>query len=122
MISQLVHPKMLAALATIFNSQCTIEVETVTQDPNSGEETIIYVADPLMTAIKCYVEPNNQTEVRRSDQTIVEKAWAICLSGYYPRIDVEDRARVNTGALHNILNVKHDDTNTVTFLDTEIIS
>lgn len=113
---------MMRELRTIFNTLCTIETEQVTQDPNSGEETLSYIADQQMTAIKCYLEPQSQVEVRRPDQTIVERPWAICLQGYFPRIDVEDRARLNTGDLHNILAVKHDDTHAVTFLDTEIIN
>jgi hypothetical protein len=117
----IVDPRLMRALGSIFNSLCTIAVETITQDP-SGEEIITYVADPLMTGIKCYVEPLTQTEIRRPDQTIVERPFTIALQGYYPRIDVEDHAVVGVTQVHNILAVKHDDTNTITFLDTEIIN
>ena len=122
-MSAIVHSQMMHDLIRIFNALCTIETESVTQDPNSGEETISYAADPLMTSIRCYIEPTSPTtEVRRTDQTIVENAYNICLQGYYPHIDVEDRARLNDNSVHNILAVNSDDTHTVTFLTTEIIN
>lgn len=113
---------MLRALTMIFNSTCVIEPETIATNPDSGEEEVTYVADPQMIDILCYVEPQSQVEIRRPDQTIVERPFTIALQGYFPRIDVEDQAVVNGTQRHNILAVRHDDTNTITFLDTEIIN
>lgn len=126
MLSSIVHPKLLVNLPKIFNSLCTIEPETVTQDPNSGEETITYAPDALMRNIPCYVEPIPAAkEIRRPDQTIVTEAFVIVLKGYYERIDVEDQVRVLTGLqtdVYNILNVYYDDTATHTYLECEKVS
>lgn len=122
--SPLIHPRLMRELRNHHNSLCTIEINTEVQDPNSGEETTTYRADPLMTAIRCYVEAQTRREIRRPDQTIVENAFVIQLAGYYPRIDVEDHAIIlgATDQVHNILGVSHDDTQTITYLDTEIIN
>jgi len=119
----IVDPRLMQKLPKHFNSLGTIEAESVIQDPYSGEESIVYTASLTMTNILCYVEPTSPTkEVRRPDNTIVETAWDICLKGYYPLIDVEDRIKIDGVYNHNILAVKHDDTHTVTFLTTEIIT
>lgn len=122
MLNSIFHPKLLQSIPKIFNSFCTIEPETTTLDPNSNEEIITYAPDKLMVAIPCYLEPATQIEIRRPDQTIVENGWIITLQGYYPRIEVEDQARVNNYQVHNILNVMHDDTKTHTYLHTEIVN
>lgn len=122
MLGVIVDPRLMRSIPKVFNSLGTIEAETTLQDPYSGEETISYIVDPLMSNIPCYVEPTRQMEVRRPDNTIVERAWDICLQGYYPRIDVEDRIVIDGAYNHNILAVKHDDTHTVTFLTTEIVA
>lgn len=105
-----------------FNSLCTIERITTTINPNSGEEVITYVGDPLLTNIPCYLEPYRPAlEVRRPDQTIVTSAFHIALRGYFPQISVEDRARIDT-LVYNILNTDDDDTGTLTIILAEIIN
>jgi len=119
----IVDPRLMVRIPKIFNSLGTIETETTIQDPYSGEESIVYTPSVAMTDISCYVEPvHPTTEVRRPDNTIVERAWNICLEGYYPAIDVEDRITIDNTYHHNILAVKSDDTHTVTFLTTEIVT
>lgn len=119
--NSIVHPRMLAAIPHAFNSLCSIGRNTETSD-ESGQEIHTYPIDPSLIGIPCYVEPQMQREIRRADSTVVNDAWTIALRGYYPTINVEDRAVIDGTQNHNILSVKHDDTHTITFLDTEIVT
>lgn len=123
--SRIAHNRMMTALPLIFSSLCTIGHEVIAQDPNSGQEIITYPADPLLTNIKCYVDPlsgRGTGEMRRTDQTIVSKPFTIALQGYYPTIDEEDQVIVDSSIAYNILFVRHDDTHTITFLDVEKVT
>jgi hypothetical protein len=125
-MNTIVHPNMMRMLEAFFNNVAAIGNIVKAQDANSGEEIKTFVVDPLMQSVRCYVEPMMNTqaggsEIRRSDQTIVERAWTIALDGYFATISVEDRATIGLDN-YNILNVMHDDTNTITFLTAEIVN
>ncbi len=121
-MNTIVHANLMYALHLFFNNIAAIGNIVKTQDANSGEEIKTFVVDPLMQSVRCYVEPvMNSAEIRRPDQTIVERAWTIALDGYFPTISVEDRAAIGLDN-YNVLNVMHDDTHTITFLTAEIVN
>lgn len=116
------HTRRLAALQAHFNTTVAIARKTVTQD-EFGEERTEYVPDTSLGAINAYKEPQlaGAGENREDDQTIVVNRWLIYLQGYFPTIVVEDHAIVD-GVTHNIVNVAHDDSKTLTMLATEIVN
>lgn len=116
------HPRRLNALQVHFNTLVTIERKTNTQD-EFGQEIVVYIPDQTLSVINAYKEPQTAGagERREDDQTVVINRWQIYLKGYYPTLRVEDRA-IADGVPHNILNVAHDDSKTLTMLITEIIN
>lgn len=120
---QIVHPLLMQTLAQFhFPNFVSIQVHTITYDA-ANEEVHTWVDDPLLVALSAYIEPiDNKTEVRRSDQTILEDGWNIVLNGYYPTIHEIDQATDETGRVHNIIEVHWDAFKTQTILTTEIIN
>lgn len=116
------HSRRLTALQAHFNTTVAIAHKTITQD-DFGEEKTEFVADTSLGAINAYKEPQlaGAGENREDDQTIVVNRWLIYLQGYFPSIVSEDRAIVD-GVPHNIVNVAHDDSKTLTMLATEIVN
>lgn len=109
------------AITPQFQSRVSIARKTVTRD-DFNDEIIVFVPQQDLQDIPAYIEPAlTAGEQRQPDQTIVVNRWQIALQGYYPTIIVSDQAIVN-GVEHNVLNVVHDDSKTLTMLFTEIIN
>lgn len=115
-------PKRIASLDAHFQSRVNIGRRTETQD-EFNEIVIEYIVDHTLTDIPAYVEPAfaGAGEMRQPEQTIVVNKFQIYLKGYYPTILVSDRAYVDS-VPHDILNVAHDDSNTLTVLTSEIVN
>jgi hypothetical protein len=127
MLSRLIDPRLLASLPDHFNSYITIAnaIET-TNDYN--EVITEYVPNTQLTNIQCYVERGHNTgtgsgEQRQQTQTLYTDSFLIALTGYYPQITQGDQAIIiGTGVKHNIKRVIHDDSASMTTLETEIIN
>lgn len=116
------HPRRLANMQAHFNSIVRIARGVETRD-DFNQPTITYIDDPQLTTIRAYKEPEmaGTGENRQDTQTVVTNRWLVYLAGYYPTINTVDRAIVD-GVPHNILNVMHDDSKTLTVLNTEIVN
>lgn len=115
------HVRRLSSLHT-FNSLVNIGTKTIIQD-EFGEEMPSYPIAEQLTGIGAYKEPKTAGtgERRQDDETIVTNQWLVYLQGYFPAIKSADRAYID-GVPHNIINVAHDDSKTLTMLETEIIN
>lgn len=117
-----IHPRRLAALKAHFQTLCTIQHRTIIYDA-FNQEVITYSNSPNLTAIPAYKEPATagSGEQRTDQEVIVTNRWYVYLQGYYPTIEIDDRATLD-GVPHNILNVVHDDSKTLTVLSTELVN
>ncbi len=117
----IVNPRMMRSIPQFFNSEVTIADKIVSYNAEN-EETITYVANPQLTAIKCYREPASGAETRTPNQTYSLDTFILALKGYYPLIPDTSQAIVNGNQYYNIQRVTHDDTKTITFITCENVN
>ncbi len=116
-LDSVIHPGLHAALPRFYPTLATIQEATQTRRPN-GEivetwATVVVVTGNLARA------PQADGEVRGGTQTIVPAEWVLNLTGYYPEIEVEQRATTADGTAYNILAVIHDSLSESTKLELE---
>lgn len=124
--SRLTHPRMMRRLEkTHFNSTCAIGIEIIIYDTFNQPVGTGFAPYPRLQAIPCYKEPlSTQIPPERSqpNQVIITDKFVIALAGYYPSIRSEtDSAKINE-RVYNITGVTSDDTDTITFLNVEIVN
>ncbi len=113
----------MSSLKNFFNSLVTIADKTVTYNAEN-EETITYVPNSSLTAIRCYREPalHSGAETRTQNQTYTLDTFILVLDGYYPLVPDTSQAIVNGNQYYNIQRVTHDDTKTVTYITCESVN
>lgn len=123
--TQLIHPKLTANVTAHFPNRATILDATVTYDEaNQPQTTYADTANPLLTNIRCYIEPISGAtsgEVRREGYSLVTDQWNCVLAGDYPQIDNTQGIRVDD-VEYNIVNVSTEATRTITALVLEKVS
>jgi hypothetical protein len=124
MLAHLMHPEFMRYVSDRrFNAIARIQIASITQDSNSGENTITYASDPALTAVACQVDPvSSDAELRRPDLTLVDNGYSILLAQYAPTITIQSNVILDDGTIHNVLKIAHDDSHSHTVLTTEIIS
>lgn len=115
----LVHPKMLDMLGDFFDSSCTIQEYTETQD-EWGEPIQTWVDKIGHVDIPCSIAPSGGQEVKKADMTYVVSTHYIKLKGYYPEITEVMRAVV-AGRNYDILLAGHDSRAKTTRLTVEVV-
>lgn len=116
----IIHPLLMPDIINFYPSLCSIANKTESQDA-ANQPIIIWVDDPLLRGINCYVQPTTGAETRTRMQIIEMNQWLIGLNGFFPNIQVEDQATIDE-VVYNILRVAHDDHETATYLTCEIVS
>lgn len=108
---------------THFNSIVTIGTITIIYDDYNQPIDQIFVASEIaqLTNIPCYKEPLGDQESSKPNQIVITDRFAVALAGYFPQIRTSDIARINE-RLYNITGVTSDDTDTVTFLNVQIVN
>jgi hypothetical protein len=106
-MTDLFHPAMLERLADFFPSTVTIQYPVETQDPLSGELSVVWTDLPDHIGLGCSLAPSSGREVRQPDHTYVIADYTIALPGSYPSITEKMRAVVN-GTAYDILLVQGD--------------
>lgn len=119
----LIHPRMLVGLWGFYPSTCTIQVATETQD-SVGQPIPAWANLAGHVAIPCRIAPIERAsgwEVKASTQTYTVATWKVALRSYYPAIITKMRA-VAGGVNYNILAVEHDDQETMTVLQVDVVT
>lgn len=115
------HPRLMRSIPFVFNSRGTVMRGTPTQDL-FGEDLYTYEEDPILKDIYCYVEPIQNMEVRLPNQTVITQTHKIVLKGYFPTITNADHFFIEPDEDYNIIEVLHDDTDTMTILTCERVN
>ncbi len=102
-MSSLFHPDMLERLADFFPALCTIQSQTETQDPVTGEISVTWANLAGHVDIPCAHGPSGGEEVKLADQTYVVSNYRLALSGCYPTITEKMRAVVDGTAFEILL-------------------
>jgi len=119
----IVHPGLLAGLATNFYpSVCTIQQATMTQDA-AGQETLTWANLSGHVGLVCVfgVAKGSGREARTDQQTYVTVQRRIILPGVYTAI-TESMAALVDGVRYNILSVFFDSRTVQTYLDVEQVT
>lgn len=103
----LFHPDMLDRLGDFFPSACTIQYPVKTQDPITGEESIIWTDVAGHVDIPCSHGPSGGVEVKLPDQTYVTSNYTLALAGSYPTVTEVMRAVVDS-VVYDIILVQPD--------------
>ena len=125
--SRLTHGRMMCQLAlTHFNSVVTIGAMTIVYDDYNQPVDQIFTPSEIktLTNIPCYKEPLGQLtspEVAKPNQIVITDKFVVALAGYFPQIRDSDIAKINE-RLYNITGVTSDDTDTITFLNVQIVN
>jgi len=108
---------------THFNSVLTIGAMTIVYDDYNQPIDQIFVPSEIavLTNIPCYKEPLGDQEGTKPNQIVITDTFVVALAGYFPQIRTSDVARINE-RLYNITGVTSDDTDTVTFLNVQIVN
>lgn len=117
---RLVHPMLMQSLQHFHNSRCSIS-RTETTRNSFQEELVTVVVDQSLCAIPCFLDRTGGSEQRQPTQTIVAGTYIVQLARYCPSIDQHCVAVID-GTSFNVVDVVHDDTNTLTYLGLEIIN
>jgi len=120
MNKRLFHPKLLDNLGSFFNSTCTIQEYTETQD-ELGEPIKTWLDKADHIDIPCAIAPSGGQEVKRPDMTYVVSSHHLTLRGNYPAI-TEDMRAVVAGKTYDILLVEHDSRGLMTRLTVQVVS
>lgn len=110
MTRPLIHPSMLSRLGNLYPSTCTIQVNTMTRDPDSGEPIASWANLAGYIDLACAVAPNGGQEVQTVDQTIVLSDYTISLPEDMTAVEPAMQAVVtgpNAGT-YGILSVQTD--------------
>lgn len=108
------HPRLIRDLtAQFYPSSASVEAPTKVQDPESGEETLVWGVLPGHGAIPASVAPLTIQSVTAGEAvggeaTLVVNPWQIALAGLYPEITEEMRVRFEDGRLFGIRGVESD--------------
>lgn len=104
-------PRMADRLAVFYPSTGTLQTNTPTRDPDSGELVDSWADDPSYTDLACAVAPAKGKEIRTSDETVAIADWTISsftdLSGAEPAQRIVITAGPNAGT-YEILAVQTD--------------
>lgn len=114
---------MMSHLTTHFNSLATIGQNQIIFDDFNQPIGYEFVPSPLveLQSIKCYKEPLGDQESGKPNQIIITDKLVVALCGYFPQIRVEDDIQINE-RIYNITGVISDDTDTITFLNIQIVN
>lgn len=106
----IVHPNLLAGLAGLYPSLCTIQVATETQSA-TGAVQQGWADAPGLVGLRCRFAPAQfgqaGREVLAEAGTYSEATYSVALAGYYPAITEQHQAVVDDVA-YNIQAVAHD--------------
>lgn len=121
--SLLTNPRMMRHLTTHFNSIATIGKYVITYDSFNQPIDQTFTPSPLeaLQAIQCYKEPLGEQESAKPNQIVITDRFAVALCGYFPQIRTGDDVQINE-RIYNITGVTSDDTDTVTFLNVQIVN
>lgn len=112
---------MRSLARTHFNSVCAIGIEVIVYDDYNQPIGTDFAPYANLQAIPCYKEPQ-ATEAAQPNSVVITDAFVVALAGYYPSIRAEaDLAKINE-RVYNIKGVTSDDTDTITFLNVEIVN
>lgn len=116
----LVHPGLHEALPLFYPTTAMIQAGTQTRRPN-GE--IVMTWETVLTATGNLARaPRTELETRGGAQTVVPAGWVLNLAGYFPEIEVEQRAVTADGQVFNIVAVIHDSLSGSTKLEVERVT
>lgn len=116
----IVHPFLMRNIVNFYPSLCSIGNLEQSQDA-ANQPIDIWVDNPDLMAIPCYVQPSGGMETRSRQQVIEVNQWIIGLNGFFPTIKQTDQANVDF-VVYDILRVAHDDMNTATYLTAQRVS
>lgn len=108
---------------THFSSVLTVGAITIVYDEyNQPIDQIFAPSDiPTLTNIPCYKEPLGNQEGAKPNQIVITDKFVVALAGYFPQIRTSDAVRINE-RLYNVTGVTSDDTDTITFLNVQIVN
>lgn len=119
MDKRMFHPKLLDSLSSFFNSTCTIQEYTETQD-EWGEPIKTWADKADHIDIPCTIAPSGGQEVKRPDMTYVVSTHHITLKGHY--LDITEAMQVVVaGKNYDILLVEHDSHGKTTRLTCQVV-
>lgn len=121
--SLIVNSRMMSHLTTHFNSYATIgTITTITDSFNQPVEQVFTPSDiGELHNIQCYKEPLGEQESAKPNQILITDRFAVALCGYFPQIRLNDAIKINE-RLYNITGVTSDDTDTITFLNVQVVN
>jgi hypothetical protein len=121
--SPIVNPRMMRHLTTHFNSIATIGIYEIIYDSFNQPIDQTFTPSPIVAlqAILAYKEPLGDQEVAKPNQVVITDRFMVALCGYFPQIRTGDDVRINE-RVYNITGVTSDDTDTVTFLNVQIVN
>lgn len=119
-LAGIVHPGLHVTLTQFFPTVVSVQTGTQTRRPN-GEivttwESVVVCSGNLARA------PRTELETRGGAQTVVPAGWVLNLAGYFPEIEVEQRAVTADGQVFNITAVVHDSLSESTQLELERVT
>ena len=119
---------MMCHLApTHFNCKVTIGAMVITYDDYNEpiDQTFQPSEIKKLTNISGYKEPlgtqSGSPEAAKPNQVVITDKFAVALAGYFPQIRTSDVAKINE-RLYNITGVTSDDTDTITYLNVQIVN
>jgi hypothetical protein len=122
--SRLTHSRLMRRLApTHFNTVVTVGAMTIVFDDYNQPIAQTFQPSEIdaLINIPAYKEPLGDQENAKPNQISITDKFAIALAGYFPQIRTNDTAKINE-RLYNITGVTSDDTDTITFLNVQIVN
>lgn len=124
-LTSIVHPLIPETLGPVFPSLCTIQEVVETQAAN-GEIVRTWTDREDVKAVACIFATAAHDETRLADYTSVRLDQVCDLVGFYPQIQVGDRAQIvfanQSPTAWNITGVKFDSQSEYTRLEVEQFS
>lgn len=117
----IVHPKLMAKLATrFFPSCCTIQKRTEVQS-ESGFADYTWNDLPGHVNLSCRIAPATSGErargqVNLSSEDYEKRTYDVALAGRYDSIDAAMRVQSDDGQFYDIVRIDHDDQGGMTVL------
>lgn len=125
-LDTIVHPQLLASLGRVYRAVVEIQQETKTRQSN-GETTSTWTTVTVARGTLA-IASSVSTENRQEALTVANASHVLDLQGYYPRIELTQRAKVRTAIgygedlIFNITRINHDSQQRQTRLELEQVS
>ncbi len=109
MRSEIIHYGMLTTLWRFFPRKVTIQQFTPGTQDGYGEKTVgTWTTIVGLEDLPCQVSPADGGEERKGNMTPVIYTHRIVISGFYPEIQENYRAVVDSAVNFDIVKIEHD--------------